>query len=148
MNVPSKCSYQSTCVTRTVQSIDKNKQKNAEIRRVTYQCCAPLCPLPTAGAITRTDLGPTGDPTYDTLYSYTVDQTNGTSFLWFYILGETSVKLSDGGNVSGSQTPTLLIKTKTTGCPPNISVRYFVCFVSNNCGSARSETVIVLGCGF
>jgi hypothetical protein len=108
----------------------------------------PPCVPPTAGIITPTDLGPTGDPTYDTLYSYTVDQTNGTSFLWFYHLGEITERLSDGGNVSGSQTPTLLIKTKTTGCPPDTSDRYFSCFVSNNCGSARSQRVRTLGCGF
>jgi hypothetical protein len=136
------------CPQRTVQSIDKYKQKNAEIRRVTSQCCTILCPLPTAGLITTSDLGPTGDPTYDTLYSYTVNQTNGTSFKWFYVVGESTILLSDGGNVSGSQTPILLIKTKTIGCPPNGQVRYFVCNVSNNCGSAGSQPKVVLGCGF
>ncbi len=32
MNVPSKSSYQSTCVTRTVQSKNKTKQKNAGVK--------------------------------------------------------------------------------------------------------------------
>jgi hypothetical protein len=136
------------CPQRTVQSINKDKQKNAEIRRVNSQCCAIPCILPTAGIITTTDLGPTGDPTYDTLYSYTVDQTNGTSFQWFYMLGDTSTLLSDGGNISGSQTQILLVKTRTTDCPPVIQARYFVCNVSNNCGSAGSQPIIVLGCGF
>lgn len=108
----------------------------------------PPCIPPTAGIIRINDLGPTGDPNFDTLYSYTVDQTNGTSFQWFYILDETSTLLSDGPNVSGSQTPTLLIKTKTTDCPPVSQTRFFVCNVSNNCGTAGSQPITTLGCGF
>jgi hypothetical protein len=116
-------------------------------------CCVvsppPPCVPPTAGIIRINDLGPTGDPNFDTLYSYTVDQTNGTSFVWFYSYGDTGLlQLSDGGNVSGSQTPILLIKTKTNDCPTNIQPTYFYCIVSNICGSARSEEVIVQGCGF
>jgi hypothetical protein len=116
-------------------------------------CCVvesapPPCIPPTAGIIRINDLGPSGDPTYDTLYSYTVDQTNGTSFRWFCRVGETTTLLSDGGNVSGSQTPILLVKTKTTGCPPVIQPQFFVCDVSNNCGTARSENGSVQGCGF
>jgi hypothetical protein len=107
-----------------------------------------VCVPPTAGNITITDLGPTGNPTYDTLYSYAVNQTNGTSFVWFYGFGDNGfLQLSDSDNISGSQTPILLIKTKTTDCssfPPS----NFYCVVSNNCGSARSEDVIVQGCGF
>jgi hypothetical protein len=104
------------------------------------------CVPPTAGAVTLTDLGPISDPTYDTLFSYTVDQTNGTSFQWFIIFRDTTTQLSDGGNVSGSQTPTLVVKTKTIGCPPIIQPRYFYCVVSNNCGSAVSENALVQGC--
>jgi hypothetical protein len=143
------------CPQRTVQNIDKYKQKNAEIRRyntvsgrVTSQCCATPCIPPTAGLIRTNNLGPTGDPTYDTLYSYTVDQTNGTSFVWFYIVGETTLQLSDGGNISGSQTQILLVKTRTTNCPPVSETPYFVCNVLNNCGSAGSQPIVVLGCGF
>lgn len=142
------------CPQRTIQNIDKEKQKNAGIRRynpvsgrVTSQCCI-TCNLPTAGNITLTDLGPTGDPTFDTLYSYTVDQTYGTSFTWWQIIGEQTGIISDTSLISGSQTSTLLVKTQTIGCPGIIHPpNYLFCDVSNNCGTTRSEIRVIVGCG-
>ena len=143
------------CPQRTVQSINKYKQKNAEIRRydilsgrVISQCCSTDCLSPTADGVTISNLGPTDDPTFDTLFSYTVQYTNGTSFQWFYISQESTTQLSDTPNISGSQTSILLVKTKTTDCPIVIQPSYFLCVVSNNCGSARSGTALAQGCGF
>lgn len=113
-------------------------------------CVVTNCPPPTAGNITIDDLGPSGNPTYDTLYSYTIEYTNATSFQWYYALAPNYVPVAfvDGSNVSGSQTSTLLIKIKTTGCPPTIVPANVYCIVTNTCGSATSTNAGLAGCGF
>ena len=151
MNVPSKCSYQSTCVTRTVQSIDKNKQKNASVRRyntvsnrVTATCCdaSPSCPPPTAGIITPSNCSSDGQ--YITTCDYTVNSSGGTNFQWFYISGSNPPQpFIDGPNISGSQTATLRMSATDE---PEICGRVDIyCIVSNSCGSVQINLDGVIG---
>ena len=151
MNVPSKCSYQSTCVTRTVQSIDKDKQKTAGVRRyntlskkVTATCCdaSPSCFPPTTGDIIPSNCSSDGE--YITTCDYTVNSSGGTSFQWFYISGTHPPQpFIDGPNISGSQTPTLRMKASSEGdvCP---AVDIY-CIVTNNCGSVQINLDEVIG---
>ena len=153
MNVPSKSSYQSTCVTRTVQSIDKDKQKNAGVRRyntvsgrVTASCCNAqpvVCNPPTTGDITPSNCSSDGQ--YITTCDYTVNSSGGTLFQWFYEspLGSPRVALVDGPIVSGSQTQTLRIgaNSEPEACP---SVKVY-CIVTNNCGSTQSTNAQIVG---
>lgn len=151
MNVPSKSSYQSTCVTRTVQSIDKNKQKNAGVRRyntvsnrVTATCCdaSPSCPPPTSGTITPSNCA-FDQETEITTCDYTVTSSGGTSFQWFYISGSNPPQpFIDGPNISGSQTATLSMSASSeASCP--ITVIY--CIVLNSCGSVQINLDGVIG---
>lgn len=150
MNVPSKCSYQSTCVTRTVQSIDKDKQKNAGVRRyntvsnrVTATCCdaPPSCFPPTTGDITPSNCSSDGQ--YITTCDYTVNSSGGTSFQWFYILQSNPPQpFVDGPNISGSQTPTL---TMSANSEESCSTTIIYCIVSNSCGSVQINLDGVVG---
>lgn len=151
MNVPSKCSYQSTCVTRTVQSIDKNKQKNAGVRRystlsnrVASTCCndSSSCPLPTAGTITPSNCA-FDQETQITTCNYTVNSSGGTSFQWFYISGTNPPQpFIDGPNISGSQTPTLTMSASSEEQCPTTDI---YCIVSNSCGTVRINLDGVIG---
>jgi len=114
-----------TCPQRTVQSIDKNKMKNAGVRKCV--CHPVICPPPTAGNIVNH------------LKTHTVTFTNGTSFQWWYLVGSTPVKFVDGNGVSGSTTSVLTINQQMEG---NLFTIY--CIVSNVCGSATSNTTFVL----
>ena len=153
MNVPSKSSYQSTCVTRTVQSIDKDKQKNAGVRRynsvsgrVTATCCdsSSSCLLPTTGDITPSNCSSDGH--YITTCDYTVNSSGGTSFQWYYSIpaqGDVPVAFVDGPNISGSRTPTLTLSA-TDRFQVCQRVNIF-CIVTNNCGSVQINLPGVVG---
>jgi Flp pilus assembly protein TadG len=153
MNVPSKCSYQSTCVTRTVQSIDKDKQKNAGVRRynivskrVTSTCCdaSSSCFPPTTGDITPSNCSSDGQ--YITTCDYTVNSSGGTSFQWYYILQSNPPQpFIDGPNISGSQTPTL--RMSATDQVDTCLISNIYCIVTNSCGSVQiSLDQVVGGC--
>jgi hypothetical protein len=151
MNVPSKCSYQSTCVTRTVQSIDKDKQKNAGVRRyntvskrVTATCCdtSPSCSLPTTGDITPSNCA-FDQETQITTCDYTVNSSGGTLFQWFYIFGINPPEpFIDGPNISGSQTQTLRMGALETDV---CAINSIYCIVTNNCGSVQINLDGVIG---
>jgi hypothetical protein len=110
------------CPQRTVQSINKFKQKNAENKRCV---CPPLCPLPSATAVTQT--GPR---------SYTVLQSGGTSFQWWYIFKGFEYQLN-GPGITGSTTPTITFNFEAQG--PFLTI---YCIVSNQCGSATSPGIL------
>ena len=113
------------CPQRTVQSIDKYKQKNAGIKKCV---CPPIiCLRPTAGNIVNTR------PTHTVIF------TNGTSFQWWYLVGTTPVPFVNGNGVSGSTTSVLTINQLSEG---NLVTIY--CIVSNSCGSATSNTTLTL----
>jgi len=152
MNVPSKSSYQSTCVTRTVQSIDKDKQKNAGVRsyntvskRVASTCCNAqpvVCNPPTTGDITPSNCA-FDQETQITTCDYTVNSSDGTSFQWFYISGSNpSLPFIDGPNISGSQTQTLRMgAVELDQC----TINSIYCIVTNNCGSVQINLDGVIG---
>lgn len=151
MNVPSKSSYQSTCVTRTVSSIDKNKMKLAGIKKCP---CPPICIPPTSTTISRTNCI-TKCNQCDFIGNVTVgidfpiepgppDQPSGSLFpsppvvyQWYWIDGSGVRRaFTDGNNIFGSQNPTICLTVPTGTCTPyNI-----YCVYSNNCGSITTNT--------
>ena len=139
MNVPN-----STCVTRTVQSINKYKQKNAGIRRCNQVTSPCLVPLPTAGLVTVNNCRSSGNFSLPTTCDYTVQYSNGTSFQWYYIGLGNPVAFTDNANVSGSHTP--ILSLNTGNCPPSITPAYIFCIVTNSCGSATSQYASISGC--
>jgi len=137
------------CPQRTVQNIDKYKQKNAELRRyntvsgrVTSQCCITPCILPTAGAITTSNCVFVQE-TYITTCDYTVASSGGTSFQWFYISGSNPPQpFVNGTNISGSQTQTLRMgAVESDTC----IISSIYCIVTNNCGSVQSSNAAIVG---
>lgn len=138
MNVPSNSSYQSTCVTRTVQSINKSKMKAAGVFK--YGC--PQCYPPTAGGITSSNCV-FDEETDITTCDYTVASSGGTSFQWFYISGSNPPQpFVNGANISGSQTQTLRMgAVESDTC----IISSIYCIVTNNCGSAQSSNAAVVG---
>ena len=107
MNVPSKSSYQSTCVTRTVSSIDKNKMKLAGIKKCP---CAPpidICITPTMSI----DVEINGSFFVCTV---TITGSPPTQLQWYYITGVEPSKVNNPfvnnpPNVSGSTTAQLTL---------------------------------------
>ena len=128
--------------TRRIPMVYKNKGL------VKNGCCVvPSCVPPTAGNVTINNCRPSGVPTYDTRCDYTVQYSNGTSFQWFYILQSNPPQpFVDGANVSGSQTPTMSVNSRTIGCPPIVQPLPIFCVVTNSCGSATSGSVPLNGC--
>ena len=137
------------CPQRTVQNIDKYKQKNAEIRRystvsgrVTSQCCLTQCSLPIITGVTITNCQANGHPTYNTRCDYTVQYSNGTSFQWYWVESAVTQQLSDGNNITGTQTPTITLNTSNTD---TCAITSLFCIVSNSCGSSTSPNAIENG---
>lgn len=140
MNVPSKSSYQSTCVTRTVQSIDKFKQKNAGIKKCLCYLPPPPCIVPTLSGVTATNT--------QTGVQYTVTLTGSpTTVQWWYMIGEGNAPFVDNPpSVSGSQTTQLILNTSF------YNGKTIFCLARNPCNPSEIFPSIVsgyykIGCG-
>lgn len=107
MNVPSRSAYQSTCVTRTVSSIDKDKMKLAGIKKCVCPPPIDICITPTISNITVVTNG--------AFFVCTVTLTGSPmSVQWYYITGSGPTKdstlfIDDPPNVSGSTTTQLTL---------------------------------------
>lgn len=107
MNVPSRSAYQSTCVTRTVSSIDKDKMKLAGIKKCVCPPPIDICITPTMSNITVVTNG--------SFFVCTVTITGSPiSVQWYYITGVEPSKsnnpfIDNPPNVSGSTTTQLTL---------------------------------------
>lgn len=145
MNVPSRSSYQSTCVTRTVQSIDKNKMKLAGIKKCP---CPPLivCIPPTSttiGICTSAKCNEQCNGTNRGSISIIYDIMNPIPsppliYQWYWIDGSgVHHAFADGNNISGSQTNAICLTQP--GSPSCLAYNIY-CIYSNNCGTITTNT--------
>ena len=106
MNVPSRSAYQSTCVTRTVSSIDKNKMKLAGIKKCVCPPPIDICIPPTMSISVVTN---------GSFFVCTVTITGlPISVQWYYNTGSGPTKdstpfIDNPPNVSGSTTTQLTL---------------------------------------